>query len=194
LRKAEAVKAGRDVPITVKKKPGHLSMTEKQLVLSLKQTLDPAGDTTAAVIAHAWGVNPRTVRGIQINALQVDGLAVPRKVRFDKGTTVFNSDAKCKQVYTPLYVFKKSMRMANPGKELTDKELNDRWAAASPATKEDAKQKALTQELQLTKNRLPWRALTAQLAGDASEIAPFCLVTVQKLVMSLPNSEYSTKT
>jgi hypothetical protein len=198
LRNAEAVKADRNVPMTVKKKPGHLSTTEKQLVLSLKQTLDPAGDTVAAVIASAWGVNSRTVRGIQ----NKDGLAVPRKVRCDKGTTLFNSDAKCKQVYTPLYVFKKTMR--NCGEEVTDKELNDRWAAASPATKEDAKQKALqlllrgphlaeeiTQAMQQTQGRIPWRALTAHLAGGASEIAPFCLGTVQKLVLSLPNSEYT---
>ena len=92
-------------------------------------------------------------------------------MRYDKGGTLFTSDAKCKQVYTPLVVFKKTMRMANGGEELTNKELNDRWGLASHATKMDAEQKALqllqrgpylvqeiAKELQLTRGRITWRA------------------------------------
>ena len=73
---------------------------------------------------------------------------------------------------------------------------------ASPATKEDTNQTALqllqrgpylfeeiTQELQLTRGRITWRTLAAQVAEGASEVAPFCHVTVQNFVMSLPKSE-----
>jgi hypothetical protein len=146
LRKAEVDKAGRNVPMTENKKEGHLSQTEKQLIISLMQSLSSAGDTVAAAIASAWGVAPNTVRRYQntsLKSLTANGLAVPRKVRSDKGTMLFTCDDKCRQVYTPLYVFKKIMRTANRGEELTDKELNDRWEVASPATKENAKQKAV---------------------------------------------------
>jgi hypothetical protein len=102
LRKAEADKADRDRDVPTAKKVGQLSTREKQLVLSLKQTLDSAGDTVAAAMASAWGVTSKTVRRIQNQSLKVDGLAAPRKERFDKGDTVFTSDAKRKQVYTPL--------------------------------------------------------------------------------------------
>jgi hypothetical protein len=46
------------------------------------------------------------------------------------------------QVYTALYVFKRLLRMANRGEDLTDKELNYKWAIASPTTKQNASQKA----------------------------------------------------
>jgi hypothetical protein len=133
-------------------------------------------------------------------------LAVPRKVRFDKGDTLFTSDAKCKQVYTSLYVFKKEMRVANRGEELMNKRLNDLWRVASPATKQDAEHKSLQlvlrgphlvaelpKVLKLRRGRITWRTLTAQIAGGALEVAPFCPVTVRNFVMSLPDSEY-TKT
>jgi hypothetical protein len=123
----------RDVPMTAKMKSGHLNTIDKQLLLS---------DTVAAAIAYAWDVTPFTVRRIQNQSLEVDGLAVTRKVRFDRDDTLFTSDARCKQVYTPLYAFKKTLRMANRGEELTINELNDRWAMASPATKEAAEFKA----------------------------------------------------
>jgi hypothetical protein len=96
------------------------------------------------------------------------------------------------------------MRNKNRGEKITNKELKDRWAAASPATKHNAKQKAtqliqrgphlieeITQQLQVTRGRITWRGLAAQVAGDAKEVAPFCHVTVQTFVMGLPNSEYS---
>jgi hypothetical protein len=127
-------------------------------------------------------------------------------VRSDKGTTLFTCDEKRKQVYTPLYVFKKIMRTANRGEELTDKELNDRWEVASPATKANAKQKAvqllqrapylvdeITWQLKLTRGCVTWRTLIAQVAGSPDDVDPFKYNTVRKFVMSLPNSEY-TKT
>jgi hypothetical protein len=178
LRKAEADKAEREVPMTAKNKPGQLNTTEKQLVLSLKQTLDSAGDTVAAALASAWGVSSRTIRRIQTKSLNVDGLAVPRKVRFDRGDTVFTSDAKCKQVYTPLFAFKKKKRMENRGEELMDRELNDLWEGASPATKQDANHMSfellmrgpylvaeVTNIMLHTRGRITWRELVAQLAG-----------------------------
>jgi hypothetical protein len=179
LRKAEVDKAWRNVPKTDEyKKEGHLSQSEKQLIISLMQSLSSAGDSVATAIAFAWGLAPYSVRRFQKTALKSvtsNGLAVPRKVRSDKGTTLFTSDEKCKQVYTPLYVFKKVMRKANRGEELTDKELNDQWKLASPSTKANAKQKAvqlvqrapylideITRELKLTRGCITWRTLTAQ--------------------------------
>jgi hypothetical protein len=172
LRKAEADKADRDRDVPTAKKLGQLSTREKQLVLSLKQTLDSVGDTVAAAMASAWGVTSKTVRRIQNQSLKVDGLAAPRKERFDKGDTVFTSDAKRKQVYTPLYVFKKLMRTANRGEELMEKELNDLWEVATPATKLDAENRAIqlvlrgpylvaevTKALLDTRGRITWYEL-----------------------------------
>jgi hypothetical protein len=79
----------------------HLIVTEKQLIISLKQILGPSVDT---VTAFAWGVVLKTVRRIQKKSFAANGLAVSRKVRFDKGHILFTSNAKCQQVYTPLCV------------------------------------------------------------------------------------------
>jgi hypothetical protein len=116
LRKAEADKAHRAVPVTAKEKPGQLSTTEKQLLLSLKQTLNFTGVTVAKAMSSTWGVGANTVRRIQKTSHEIDGLAVPRKVRFDKGDTILTSDAKCKRVYTAPFVYKKQMRIANRGR------------------------------------------------------------------------------
>jgi hypothetical protein len=155
-------------------------VTEKQLIISLKQILGSSVDTVVATIAFAWGVVLKTVRRIQKKSFTANGLAVSRKVRFDKGHTLFTSNAKCKQVYTSLYAFKKILRAGHRGEDLTDKELNILWAVASLATKEGARQEALKllqrasflideiqREIQLTRGRITWRTLIARVRGGS---------------------------
>jgi hypothetical protein len=84
LRKAEVDKVGCNVPMTEHREEGHLSQTEKQLIIRLMQSLNSAGDTVATAIAFAfaWGVAPRTVRRYQNTYLKsraANGVAVPRK-------------------------------------------------------------------------------------------------------------------
>jgi hypothetical protein len=86
------------------------------------------------------------------------------------------------------------MRTANRGEDITDKELNDQWEVASPATKENAKQKAvqllqrapylvdeIARELRLMRGRITLRALTAQVAGSAGAVQSFNKDTVKSM-------------
>jgi hypothetical protein len=81
--------------------------------------------------------------------------------------------------------------MANRNKELTDNELNDRWAAASLATKQPAQSKPrhliqlgshLVEEtlkvLRQSHGRITWRKLIDQVTGGARGVAPFFTETV----------------
>ena len=55
---------------------------------------------------HAWNVNKQTTLRI-IDSYSDSGFSPDRKIRKDKGHTLFNSSKKRKSVYTPLYVYKR---------------------------------------------------------------------------------------
>jgi hypothetical protein len=162
-------------------------------------------DTSTALVAHAWGVVPRTVSRIVTKMVESTDLSVARKVRADAGKTIFNSDQKQKLIYTPRYCFLQKKRRENPGERLTTEELDSAWRNASPQTKKVANHEAqnllnrgpyLVNEiydvLSKTNGSITWSQLTTQVSGGDGQVRPFSDRTVREFVMGLPDSSYTS--
>jgi hypothetical protein len=91
----------------------------KKLLANLYIQIKNVTDTSTVLVAHAWGVLPKTISRIVRRMVESTDLSVARKVRADAGKTTFNSDAKRKSIYTPRFCFLQKKRRENPGEHLT---------------------------------------------------------------------------
>jgi len=201
LRKAEATAAGR---VLLDRKT-QLTAPEKNLMANLYTHIKNVTDTSTALVAHAWGVLPRTVRRIVERMVESTDLSVARKVRADAGKNIFNSDKRRQSTYTPRFCFLQKKRRENPGERLTTEELDSAWRNASPQTKAVANHEAqkllqrgphLVNEvydvLSKTNGCITWRQLTTQVSGGDGQVRPFSEKTLREFVMGLPDSSYTS--
>jgi hypothetical protein len=162
-------------------------------------------DTSTVLVAHAWGVLPKTVRRNVERMVDSTDLSVARKVRADAGKTIFNSNKRRKSTYTPRFCFLQKKRRVNPGERLTTEELDSAWRNASPQTKAVANHEAqkllqrgpfLVHEiydvLSKTNGCITWAQLTTQVSGGDGQVRPFSNKTVREFVMGLPDSSYKS--
>ena len=182
-----------------------LGDSRKNLPANLYIHIKNVTDTSTALVAHAWGVLPKTVSRIVKKMVESTDLSVARKVRADAGKTIFNSDAKRKVIYTPRFCFVQKKRRENSGERLTTEELRASWRNASTQTKAVAKREAqkllqrgpfLVNEiynvLSKTNGSITWRQLTTQVSGGEGQLRPFSDRTVREFVMGLPDSSYTS--
>lgn len=99
-------------------------------------------------LSYAWGIDRSTLRRLKGQAMAGRSSAKQhRKPRTDKGKTILNCPLKRKQVFSPLYAYKRMTREALlPGQARpTDKELAVRYSALSSEEKKPYEEMA-TQE------------------------------------------------
>lgn len=107
LRVNESKAGGRTNP----DKRSFLSTDEKELLLKLALILKPIVPHTTSKLAYAWGISRNSVNNIINRACESNDLCPNRKRRSDVGITMENSEKKRKAVITPLFVFKKLIRI-----------------------------------------------------------------------------------
>jgi hypothetical protein len=113
---------------TSKVTTAQLNSEERHLAFDLCLVLDLNQDGVYPAIAHAWGLETRTLKLIFEKAVSVDRkYAFERKKRIDAGMTVFNSTTKQSQVYTAEYVYKKEMRAKNLEAPPNNNQLRLQW-------------------------------------------------------------------
>lgn len=187
-----------------------LNDEEKRLALALCHALRSLSDTSAAQVAHAWGITPPSIKNIAERASQSGTMSTARKVRSDAGKTVFNSDKMRDRVFSTWHAFDKLCRAPpqNRGDKLTqaDIKLACENETAKPTSNlivkaeklaADQRQRStfLTTEtekcLKSTDGSVTWQRLATAIAGEGNPLMAN-KDTIWKFVMSLPNSSCQT--
>jgi hypothetical protein len=86
--------------LTGRKLEGKPKDEEKNLALTLYISLQSCTGSAAAAVAHAWGVERRTLYNWKEKADNSPTMVVSRKKRADAGQTVFTSDSRRAATYT----------------------------------------------------------------------------------------------
>ena len=101
-----------------------------------------------------------------------------RKVRNDKGLTVFNSESRRQSTFTTLAVFKKAKRRENVSERITKDQLYSTWLSLSDEEMHRYEELSIHQKercalllveieeiLKKTQGRLTWKQLAASICG-----------------------------
>jgi hypothetical protein len=113
-----------------------LQLTDKEKEKAVKLLLAARPhDSAIPLVAHAWGVTDRAVRGWNQKLLNHPGTKIERKTRTDAGKTLIASDGKRRSVHTPRFVFAKRQRQENPDQVFSKANIDQAWAAASDDTR-----------------------------------------------------------
>ena len=98
LRKAEATATGRVLP----DRETHLTPHEKKLLANLYTHIKNVTDASTALVAHAWGVLPKTVRSIVKKMVESTDLSVARKKFVQMPARLFSTAIQSGNPLTPL--------------------------------------------------------------------------------------------
>jgi len=168
-------------------------------VLKLLVAVQPHCNANS-LVAHAWGVNQKTISWWCQKLLQSNGSTVVRKQRSDAGKHSFDSESKRQSTCSPCFVFGKLLRQQNPDQSHSKKDVDAAWMAASPHTKEHCTRLAkewieqgpflveeLQKALQSTQGSVSWELLATLVAGSGN-LQLVGQRAIRKCVMALPES------
>ena len=136
LRRLQAKAEKRKPP----KEKAYLSAYEWDLVLKMRESMDCAGvecmsgpnssgRTLFLDLANVWGITHQGLNSKRRKVLKTTNLATTRQKRSDAGETVFNSERKRQQTFTPYQAFKKhKLKHSTLQDALTTAEIKQEWA------------------------------------------------------------------
>ena len=156
-----------------------------------------------ADLAHAYGVGNTKVRGC-VKAYLNNNCSTTRKQRSDAGLTVFNSEKKRNEIYTPFFFFCKMQRIRNKGDILNNKQLSDAFKKLAPEVLQECERGAadlrrkivnieseLQKVLQKTNGSVSWNNMAIFVAGGEDQVQPVGKTAIQEYIMSTDEFRYT---